>query len=111
MDASEDTPEWQRTWHGLFDILGCKWTFHIVRLLSIEEHGFNEMERRLDGITSTMLSRRLTQLEAEGILSKEVEDTSPPSTTYCLTEVGRELSRILKEIEDLNPTSGGDREK
>lgn len=104
MDASEDTPEWQRTWHGLFDILGCKWTFHVVRLLSIEPHGFNEMERRLEGITATMLSRRLKQLEAEGILRREVRNTSPPSTCYHLTDVGRELSRILKEIEDLNPT-------
>lgn len=104
MEADEDTPEWQRQWHGLFDILGCKWTFHIIRLLSIEEHGFNEMERRLDGITSTMLSRRLKQLEREGILTKRVEHTSPPSTTYSLTQVGEQLSGILMEIEDLNPT-------
>lgn len=107
MEASEETPEWQRTWHGLFDILGCKWTFHIIRLLSIDAHGFNEMERRLCGITSTMLSRRLKQLEAEGIVRKEVAETSPPSTSYDLTEVGEELSRILQEIEELNPTDDG----
>lgn len=105
MEASEETPEWQRTWHGLFDILGCKWTFHIIRLLEIDdEHGFNEMERKLTGITPTMLSRRLKQLEEEGILHKEIQSTSPPSTTYRLTETGHELSRILKEIEELNPT-------
>lgn len=109
MEADDQSADWQRQWHGLFDILGCKWTFHIIRLLSIEEHGFNEMERRLDGITSTMLSRRLKQLEAEGILSKDIENTSPPSTSYSLTEVGEEMSRILKEIEDLNPTGSENR--
>ena len=54
-----------------------------------------------------MLSRRLKQLEREGILEREVEETSPPSTSYHLTEVGHELSRILQEIEDLNPTRDG----
>lgn len=107
MPVSEETPQWQRTWHGLFDILGCKWTFHIIRLLSTDSYGFNEMERRLEGITSTMLSRRLKQLEAEGILYKEIENTSPPSTTYSLTETGHEMSRILQEIEELNPTGTG----
>lgn len=106
MNVSDEVPEWQRTWHGLFDILGCKWTFHIIRLLSIESHGFNEIQRQLEGITSTMLSRRLKQLEAEYIIYKKVHHTSPPSTSYHLTETGRELSRILQEIEKLNPVSG-----
>lgn len=101
--SSVEAPDWQRTWHGLWEILSCKWTFHVVRLLSVDEHGFNEMKRALDGITSTMLSRRLKQLESEGIVVREVEDTSPPTTTYRLTETGRELSRILREIEELNP--------
>lgn len=100
---SEETPEWQRKWHGLFDILGCKWTFHIIRLLSTGEYGFNEMKRELCGITSTMLSRRLKQLESEQIIRREVQNTSPPSTSYHLTETGQELSRILREIEELNP--------
>lgn len=107
--ASTETTDWQRTWHGLWDILSCKWTFHVIRLLSTGEHGFNEMERALDGITSTMLSRRLKQLESEGILSREVESTSPPSTSYRLTETGRELARHLREIEELNPTGDGER--
>jgi DNA-binding HxlR family transcriptional regulator len=65
--------------------------------------GFNEMQRRLDGITATMLSRRLDQLEAEGIVKKSTGPTSPPASTYRLTETGRELAEILREIEKLNP--------
>lgn len=106
--ASQEPADWQRTWHGLWDILSCKWTFHVIRLLSVDAHGFNEMERALDGITPTMLSRRLKQLEAEGIVSREVEGTSPPSTCYCLTDTGRELAGILREIERLNPTDPED---
>lgn len=104
----ESTTDWQRTWHGLWDILGCKWTFHIIRLLASGERGFNDMERTLRGITSTMLSRRLKQLEAEGIVQKEVETTTPPSTTYRLTDTGQQLSEHLRAIEELNPTSKSD---
>lgn len=98
-----DPPEWQRTWHGLWDILGCKWTFHIIRLLSMDDFGFNEMEREIHGITSTMLSRRLTQLREQGVISRTVEDTTPPSTRYSLTETGEDLAQILLKIERLNP--------
>lgn len=101
----DQKPEWQRTWHNLWELLGCKWTFHIIRLLSMEEFGFNEMERQIVGITSTMLSRRLKQLEEEGIISRSVEATSPPRSTYRLTEAGQELAKYLREIERLNPTN------
>ena len=102
-------PEWQRTWHGLWDILGCKWTFHIIRLLLMDEYGFNEMERELHGITSTMLSRRLKQLHHEGIVSRTVESTTPPTTSYQLTETGEQLAQILLQIERLNPIRDGDK--
>ena len=102
-------PDWQRTWHGLWDILGCKWTFHIIRLLLMDEYGFNEMERELHGITSTMLSRRLKQLHHEGIVSRTVESTTPPTTSYQLTETGEQLAQILLQIERLNPIRDGDK--
>lgn len=97
--------EWQRTWTDLWEILGCKWTFHILRVLSMEADGcgFNELEGRIDGITSTMLSRRLKQLIDERLVEKFVVPTSPPSSTYELTEIGMEIADILQKIERLNP--------
>ncbi len=103
--AENSTPDWQRTWHGLWDILSCKWTFHIIRYLSMDDAGFNEMERALEGITATMLSRRLKELEREGIVARSVQDTKPPETTYSLTDTGVELADILRQIEELNPTA------
>ena len=74
----------------------------------MDAHGFNEMERSLHGITSTMLSRRLKQLETEGIVSRTVAETTPPTTTYRLTRTGEELAEILREIERLNPKLGNE---
>ena len=63
------------------------------------------MKRELDGIAATMLSRRLKQLEAEGLVAREVNDTTPPTTNYSLTEVGTELAQILRQIEEPQPLS------
>ena len=52
----EDT-EWQTTWHSLREILGSKWSFHILRLLASQSYGFNEMKREISGMTAAMLSR------------------------------------------------------
>ena len=105
---NNEPPDWQREWHGLWSILSCKWTFHIIRLLSTSDHCFNEMKRELRGITATMLSRRLKELEAEGIVKREIIATSPPSTRYELTETGMKLGRILRQIEALRPVDNAD---
>lgn len=97
--------DWKREWHGLWSVLSCKWTFHVLRLLLIDDCGFNEIKRELDGITASMLSRRLKQLESEGLVKREVLDTTPPSTNYSLTDTGEELAEILRQIEQLRPIS------
>lgn len=94
-----DASDWEQSWHELREILGSKWAFHVLRLLAEREHGFNEMQRAIDGITATMLSRRLTELECHGFVERHVESTTPPSSTYKLTETGREFVRLLEEME------------
>lgn len=96
----EDT-EWQTTWHSLREILGSKWSFHILRLLASQSYGFNEMKREIDGMTAAMLSRRLKELSCHGFVDRTVEETTPPTTTYRLTEEGDEFARLLREMEEL----------
>ncbi|MFW6385005.1 MAG: winged helix-turn-helix transcriptional regulator [Halodesulfurarchaeum sp.] len=89
----------QDTWHGLHSLFGSKWTFHVLRLLDSRSHRFNEMKRAIDGLTAPMLSRRLTELECHGFVSRSVEHTSPPSTTYRLTDEGRQITALLRDLE------------
>jgi DNA-binding HxlR family transcriptional regulator len=91
--------DWQATWHSLHALLGRKWTLHVLRLLSTGSHGFNEMKRELDGVTATMLSRRLEELACHGLVDRTVEETTPPSTTYRLTERGATFADRLRELE------------
>lgn len=99
--------EWQATWHSLREILGSKWTFHVLRLLDSRSYGFNEMKREIDGMTAAMLSRRLKELGCHGFVDRTVEETTPPTTTYRLTEAGSEFVRLLREMEELTSVRHG----
>ncbi|MFD1599249.1 winged helix-turn-helix transcriptional regulator [Halobellus rarus] len=96
-----ESEQWQAKWHGLQDVLGPKWTLHILRLLSDDPYGFNAIQRELDGLTAPMLSRRLKELRCHGLVERTVADTTPPETTYSLTEQGTEIATRLRELEPL----------
>ncbi|USZ67304.1 helix-turn-helix transcriptional regulator [Halorussus salilacus] len=99
-DAPRDD-DWRRTWHAIRDVLGSKWAFHVVRALAREERGFNDLKRELDGVTAKTLSGRLRELRCLGFVEKEVHATSPPTTTYRLTDHGEDLAAILADVESL----------
>jgi DNA-binding HxlR family transcriptional regulator len=99
--TTTDVSDWQQSWHQLREILGSKWAFHVLRLLSDRQYGFNEMQRSIDGLTATMLSRRLKELQCHGFVEKHVEPTTPPSTTYELTENGEAFVGLLEEMEGM----------
>ena len=81
---------------GLLRLLGAQWTPHLLWILSHEGPSrFAALRRRLDGISSKVLTERLRSLEAEGIVYREEEPTIPPQVTYGLTLRGRELADVL----------------
>ena len=77
-----ENEQWQAIWHGLQDMLGPKWTLHILRLLSEGPQGFNAMQREIGGLTAPMLSQRLKELRCHGLVERMVAETTPPTTTY-----------------------------
>ncbi|RKD88142.1 winged helix-turn-helix transcriptional regulator [Halopiger aswanensis] len=93
--------DWQAIWHSLHSLLGAKWTSHVLRLLTDGDHGFNDMKAELDGITATMLSRRLSELECHGLVDRSVEATTPPTTQYRLTDRGVAVAERLRALEDV----------
>jgi DNA-binding HxlR family transcriptional regulator len=92
--------DWRETWDALGDLLAGKWTFHVLRLLAEDEYGFNEMSRAL-GVTPKVLTTRLRELVCRGFVAREVHPTSPPTTTYRLTERGSEFVSHLRAMEGL----------
>ncbi|MEU1622338.1 helix-turn-helix domain-containing protein [Streptomyces sp. NPDC005722] len=61
---------------------------------------FNELRRRVDGVSEKMLSQTLHALERDGLVRREPRPTNPPRVDYSLTPLGRDTAeRLLALIE------------
>ncbi|MEU5577447.1 helix-turn-helix domain-containing protein [Streptomyces huasconensis] len=60
---------------------------------------FNELRRRVDGVSEKMLSQTLHALERDGLVRRDAQPTNPPRVDYELTPLGREIAdRLLALI-------------
>ncbi|WP_371101883.1 winged helix-turn-helix transcriptional regulator [Streptomyces sp. PU_AKi4] len=61
---------------------------------------FNELRRRVDGVSEKMLSQTLHALERDGLVHREAQPTNPPRVDYELTPLGHEVAgRLLSLIQ------------
>jgi DNA-binding HxlR family transcriptional regulator len=83
----------------IWEVLGKRWALLILKNLSTKEAiRFNELKKVLSGISSTVLSERLFELEGEGLVSKKIYTQIPPKVEYSLTTRAKELEVILKDL-------------
>ena len=75
----------------ILDLIGDKWTLHIIATLKDGPVRFNELRRRIDGISQRMLTINLRGLERDGLVKRTLFPTIPPRVDYELTDVGRTL--------------------
>lgn len=87
-------------WHGVHDLLGRKWTIHVLVTLAEQPHGFNDLKRSHQGLTAKVLSSRLDDLRCRRFVEREVHPTTPPRTMYHLTPAGRRFTDRLLSLED-----------
>ncbi|MFT8352320.1 winged helix-turn-helix transcriptional regulator [Clostridium saccharoperbutylacetonicum] len=83
----------------LFNILGQKWKLPIIWYLA--EKGtsrYNELKRRIKGITNIMLTKSLRELEELNVIQRTQYNTIPPKVEYSLTESGKSLLPALSEL-------------
>src|SRR5205807_474750 len=77
------------------ELLGERWTLLVVRELLCGSSRFNDVRRGIPRISRTMLSARLRELTDSGVITRSGSDNSP---TYELTEAGRELVGVVREL-------------
>jgi DNA-binding HxlR family transcriptional regulator len=78
---------------GLF---GKKWTLLVLRDVAMrKKERFNELIKSLPGISPRILSRRLHELESDGLLSRTIEGNSPEVIKWKVTEKGWDALPIL----------------
>jgi len=79
------------TLKDVLDIIGGKWAMPIIYILSKGKMRFKELERTVEGINTRMLVKELKNMEANGIVIREVFATVPPTVEYSLTVKGEKL--------------------
>jgi len=60
--------------------------------------GFAELRRRVDGISDSVLSERLAELQATGLVIRSVESGPPVSVSYVLSKAGAALIPAMHEL-------------
>jgi DNA-binding HxlR family transcriptional regulator len=81
-----------------FKFLGKRWNAVVLGALSTGPAGFRELARSIDGISDSMLSDRLSDLAATGLITRTVDEGPPIAVSYALTERGRALMPALEQI-------------
>jgi DNA-binding HxlR family transcriptional regulator len=76
---------------GVLDRIGDKWSVLIVLTLAGAPHRFGALRRAVPDISQRMLTQTLRDLERDGLLSRTVHPTKPPSVEYALTPLGDSL--------------------
>lgn len=93
----------------ILDRIGDTWS--VLVTIELRLHGprrFGQLLRSVDGISQRMLTVTLRRLQREGLIAREVLDTSPPQVEYSLTGIGDSLTNVLKELVDWAATNRSD---
>jgi DNA-binding HxlR family transcriptional regulator len=80
------------------ELLGRRWNPQILRALLSGAHRFTDLRGAVPGLSDHLLSERLKEFEAAGILTRTVTPTTPVRIDYELTERGLDLGRVIEEL-------------
>lgn len=85
--------------HDAMDVLNGKWKISIIATLCYyNKRRFSDILRDLNGISNKMLSKELKELEMNKLVRRTVLETHPITVRYELTEYGRTLRTIIKNL-------------
>jgi DNA-binding HxlR family transcriptional regulator len=99
MHAGATSPACCPFYHEAVELIGRRWTGAIVAVLL--DHGplrFSEIAQAVPELSDRLLSERMKELEARGLVARHVEPGPPVRVTYELTAMGHELQPALDEL-------------
>ncbi len=82
------------------DAIGGRWKVLIIYYLLKDTQRFGELTRLLNGVSARTLTRQLRELEADGIINRQVHQQIPPKVEYSLSDLGRKLEPVLLAMHD-----------
>jgi DNA-binding HxlR family transcriptional regulator len=82
------------------DVIGGKWKVLLLWALREGPRRYGELKREVTGISEKMLVQQLRQMEADGLVEREVFHEVPPRVDYRLTALGESLNEALRPLGD-----------
>ncbi|MFI8519947.1 winged helix-turn-helix transcriptional regulator [Streptomyces sp. NPDC085481] len=82
----------------VFQLLGKRWSGQILAVLMVQPAHFADLRRAIPGISERMLSDRLAELGAAGLVLREVDEGPPLRVSYQLTPSGAALEPPLRGL-------------
>jgi DNA-binding HxlR family transcriptional regulator len=86
-------------YHEAVELVGRRWTGAILRVLMDGPMRFSEIAQAVPELSDRLLSERMKELEARGIVERRVISGPPLRVEYELSRMGRELEPALSEIQ------------
>ena len=84
--------------HAAIELIGRRWAGAILIALAEAPRYFAELGASIPGLSDRLLSRRLRELEAAGLVERSVHEGTPARVSYALTEKGHALGPALGEL-------------
>ena len=85
-------------YHEAIEFIGRRWMGMVIYSLMDGPKRFSELADQINGISDRLLTERLNELVAEGLVSKTFLEDSPKKVDYALTERGLSLKNVIEAI-------------
>jgi DNA-binding HxlR family transcriptional regulator len=95
----------------ILEQIANKWSVLILTVLCTRPSRFNEIMRRLDGITHKALADALKRLERNGLVRRDILPTTPIGVEYTITPLGQSLQQPFAALYDWALTYGPEMEQ
>jgi DNA-binding HxlR family transcriptional regulator len=98
----EDVPPYGHCcpfYHEAIELVGRRWTGAIIRVLMERPMRFSEVGQAVPELSDRLLSARMKELEARGIVERTVHPGPPVRVEYSLSRMGRELGPALSQLQ------------
>lgn len=86
--------------HCAIELVGRRWTGAILSAMLMGASRFTDIIHAVPGLSDRLLSERLKELEANGIVLREVHPETPVRIEYHLTKKGKDLNDVIAALSE-----------
>lgn len=94
-DPGAVVPAFCPKFHHAIELIGRRWSGVIIRAMIHGATRFSDISAAIPGISDRLISERLKELEAEGLVVRTVVPSTPVRVDYALTEKGKALGDVV----------------